>query len=384
MGRASRRKQDQRAAIGRRPDGAELIVARLRDHTASVEDAYPRAWEQLATLRRRSDTTSWPTWCWLPLAAAHAVVTTAAAPAPQTIASPLAPPDMAGVAVVGALGAWRQTKTIYRFDPDLYRALLDTQLADRLPPQAFYRLPEWCPYIALPQPNPVGRGFFAHLEWDLNTQRPELRLLCDRDPAPLAPLILYLDRPTISESLTDVLATTLANAADPSTAHDIHSHGDLSVQAQWAARARQAGVPDDLITQALTAVRDTLHAACSTLLYLCAEDRDIVNPDEPPDQASWTSTPPGPAAKPRVWEVGWRLGAALRIARARTPTQTGEGGSPRPHIRRAHWHHYWTGPRNTPDERRLTLKWLAPIPVNLTDPDQLVPTIHNIAGADRA
>ena len=36
---------------------------------------------------------------------------------------------------------------------------------------------------------------------------------------------------------------------------------------------------------------------------------------------------------------------------------------PRPHWRRAHWHSYWTGPRD--GERIARLKWIPPIPVGL-------------------
>ncbi|EMO24671.1 hypothetical protein LEP1GSC170_1243 [Leptospira interrogans serovar Bataviae str. HAI135] len=32
-----------------------------------------------------------------------------------------------------------------------------------------------------------------------------------------------------------------------------------------------------------------------------------------------------------------------------------------PHIRRAHWHHFWAGSN---EERKLILRWLPPIPVN--------------------
>ncbi|MFM2415427.1 MAG: hypothetical protein RL385_150 [Pseudomonadota bacterium] len=52
----------------------------------------------------------------------------------------------------------------------------------------------------------------------------------------------------------------------------------------------------------------------------------------------------------------------LDLARARlreTDEPTG-GGPPRaPHLRRAHWHRFWTGPRD--GERAIRLRWLSPI-----------------------
>lgn len=52
--------------------------------------------------------------------------------------------------------------------------------------------------------------------------------------------------------------------------------------------------------------------------------------------------------------------------------------SPSPHIRRAHWHSYWMGPRQEghPD-RKPVLKWLPPIPVAM-DKGDIVPTIHSV------
>src|SRR5271157_6628010 len=60
-------------------------------------------------------------------------------------------------------------------------------------------------------------------------------------------------------------------------------------------------------------------------------------------------------------------GAALRQALSEhEPSEpTGTHASPRPHIRRAHWHSFWVGKKDQPDARSVTLKWLPPIPVNV-------------------
>ena len=46
----------------------------------------------------------------------------------------------------------------------------------------------------------------------------------------------------------------------------------------------------------------------------------------------------------------------------------------RPHTRRGHWHHYWTG---TKDNRKLILKWTAPIFVGGSS-DNIITTINKI------
>lgn len=85
-----------------------------------------------------------------------------------------------------------------------------------------------------------------------------------------------------------------------------------------------------------------------------------------------------PADRIQQWTVAWRIGAALAAAerrereppaRAGTPT----GRSPKPHLRRAHWHLYWTGPGRA--EPRV--KWLPPIPVNVAAHEP-VATVHEV------
>jgi len=71
-------------------------------------------------------------------------------------------------------------------------------------------------------------------------------------------------------------------------------------------------------------------------------------------------------SKAHVYEVGFRLGSELReyqkyVAEHSKP----KGGKKRPHIRRAHWHRFWTGPRN--GERKINIKWIPPVFVGIKD-----------------
>jgi hypothetical protein len=86
------------------------------------------------------------------------------------------------------------------------------------------------------------------------------------------------------------------------------------------------------------------------------------------------------AEKPVAWDVAYRLGAAIRHAREAPKCEPGEGthASPRAHVRRAHWHAFWTGPKAQPEERKLILHWLPPIPVNVDD-SGVIPTVHPVA-----
>ena len=77
------------------------------------------------------------------------------------------------------------------------------------------------------------------------------------------------------------------------------------------------------------------------------------------------------------WDVGFRIGAALRLAQS-SPDQKGElgGSGVRPHIRRAHWHGFWHGPRE--GTRSFKLKWIPPIPVKVDDLDAIPAAIRKV------
>lgn len=40
---------------------------------------------------------------------------------------------------------------------------------------------------------------------------------------------------------------------------------------------------------------------------------------------------------------------------------------PRPHVRRAHWHGFWSGPRKSEKQRTFSVQWLPPIAVAMVD-----------------
>lgn len=112
------------------------------------------------------------------------------------------------IALMSALYAWRWCRSVYLFEPALMSRLL-TQVPDALTLVDVETLPEWCVYVY-----EAGAGLWMHLEHDMNTGRPELRLLMDvpGEPAPL-PVAVYLHRETITESIGDFRATIMANLA---------------------------------------------------------------------------------------------------------------------------------------------------------------------------
>ena len=83
----------------------------------------------------------------------------------------------------------------------------------------------------------------------------------------------------------------------------------------------------------------------------------------------------------QIWNVGVRIGATIREYLQKTgQDECASGRTLRPHIRRAHWHGYWTGPRNDPEHKKYIHKWIPAIPVNVTPADngELPAVVRNI------
>ncbi len=327
-----------------------MNIPRPKQHLIAAGKLYEGAWRQYDAFRQdrgRDGLADWPEWCYCPMAGAYAIVSGGG--------SHRVPVDRIGdVARLAAIAAWRVTQGIYRFDEVLLGHLLDTPLTGDLPCEVLHRLPEWCVYIETPGRTWYGQpmhGFFAHLEYDTNTSRDELRLLIDAEDD-LVPVPIHLGPWPLQEAV--------ARAIDVSRVH-----------ATAIGMTIPAAVQRD--------ISSTAEPLISLLLYLCADEAEVGDGATRPDFPKAKRTKLGwrlfPADKPTVWDVGVRLGAALRKAQERLRSD-GEGthARPRAHIRRAHWHTYRVGAGRS--DRRL--KWLPPIAVNVEDDADLPAVVRPV------
>lgn len=320
---------------------------------AEMSRRMPTVWEQIKYFRKGKgkDLPDWPDWCYVPIAGGYAIAT-AGGPPNANLFDPLLSP-----ASITALAAWRVSQGVYRFDADLFNSLVAQPLESRLPCEAFKRLPEWCVYIetyGLPFLDVRTEGFFAHLEWDANDGRIELRLLIVPEERPNIALALHLGDWTLEEGLRR-----------------------MRVEAEKHAGA----FPQFEKTHA-----DAIVPLLQLLLYLCADNADMpVRPEHPSTRTRMSGQVDVPRDV-RLWTVGERIGAGIRRYRNEHAQQQDDGAEsavrkdgfrhgPRPHVRRAHWHHFWTGPKT--GERKLVLRWLPPIPVKYTEVDGPV-VIHKV------
>ena len=252
--------------------------------------------------------------------------------------------------VVAALSAWRSTQGIYRFAPALLDALLATPVTGEIPREVLHRIPEWCVYLEIER---EINGWHVHGAWAY---------------------LDLLERPHDSGALTEALRLVILHGGnDECLTYTIPLPDTVDAS---VARAT-FWAPADYAAPSLEHVGSVIEPIVSLLLYVGSTNAEIRDPKTP------SRTPSRPkvqvdkhgrsrwyaAQQATIWETGTRLGAALDAAKARTtsPTSSPTGRTVRPHVRRAHWHHVWIGPRDDSQKRRLELKWWSPILVNFGD-----------------
>lgn len=356
MGKASSAKRDRR--LGKpfsgprdRPgrDEAAFLVARSEDKERWLEAIAPDVWERLDAVRdvHRGE---WPDYCLLSIESVGEAL--------SDVLSHLAETDVLAAHQVhveaSCIYPWRWGRQIVRVDPDLADALAATPLEVDLPAEVLTRLPAWGLYVS--QPRGRVRGAWMWLAWEEITRRANLCMLIDEKPNSTRPVLLPLGVGGLRAAIDDQLA-------------------------EIRAQAKRDAVPDELAEHVFIKADEAFFAdlapLVATALYLCSTDPDIVT-------ASSTKAPrpkpAGPVQQPRVWEMGWRLGAQLRQARSPRPDSVsdapGQHRALTPHMRVAHWHHYWTGPLD--GERVLVLRWLHPIMVAVPPGSKPPTTIRSV------
>lgn len=260
------------------------------------------------------------------------------------------------------LASWRMTQGIYRIDPTLYAALIDTPVSGDIPADVLLYLPEWCVYVETPGMTvPVRVGAPADV----------LGLWYWLDVTPGRDMILCIGIDTGRRPPLIVQHVPLVGTIDEAIAATLHEWEDA------ISRGNAANAPPQ---EYAAAARAWLPGPLSLILYLCSTAAEISGPVGNPEAKHTRrhGTRLYPAAGVTPHDVGVRLGAALRHAQqAVNDLSDGDGRHHvAPHVRRAHWATYWTGPKSSP--QKPTLKWLPPIAVGVEDFDALPSVIHPV------
>lgn len=288
-----------------------------------------------------------------------------------------------------ALLRWRLTKGVYAFDRDVFAALAAMPLEGELPVDLFFRLPERCVYIETPPGAALSGdhagmlGFFAYLGRDELRRVTELVFAPDFGDGALRGYSVDLTSSTLDGCLARWRATLLA------------SNGALDLIERTAGKAARGRLEDPEAAREDRAREVAfLGPFVSLVLYLCARNSEVDaadgsagRPRDPvPRRAKKGKRKVFAAQGVSRWDVAWREGARLcerrRAETERRAAGTGAGRGVGAHWRRAHWHGYWTGPRDEPEGREFVLKWLPPVPVNFRpgEEDDLPAVVRRVGG----
>ncbi|CAH2603475.1 conserved protein of unknown function [Rhodovastum atsumiense] len=278
---------------------------------------------------------NWPDWCVLPMAGWLAISMherlSGSGPTSQ---------ELADLQQLAAIGAWRYSQGVYRIDPDLQAALTETVVKGPIPSEVLYRLPEWSSYVEPGAQLKYGPftilGFWVYLEWDVNQRRPELRFLLDVG-SEVMPVILHIGDWTVTEAVDRAVVEMRRN--------DPFFPADAVLAETWS---------------------EWVNPLVSIVLYLCSGEPEIDNVHQPghrPGNPAPKRTRDGmrlfPADRVSYFDVGARIGQRLRQTREWDGAGANLGKPRRPHLRRAHWHGYWRGPRTNPTA--FIYHWIPPV-----------------------
>jgi hypothetical protein len=280
---------------------------------------------------------------------------------------------------VQALASWRPTQGIYRLDPDFAMELCRTDNLGELPIEILKQSPEWCVYIEFPENitnEAVADASNSSLPPDLDTNY--IRVGC----------LVRFDRVNGQEYLCFNMAITGFIIGDLPA---LQITPGMQLKDAISDSRYKAWGGDTLLGVDNKAIRHAraaywLQKFLNAYIYICSANADMLcrrtglRPSRPQPKVVRGVARYFPPDRPEIYECGYRIGAVIRKAKearteeirkhsANTGVTPGQHASPVPHLRRAHWHRYWTGPRanptkDQPTDRRIIVKWLHPILVN--------------------
>lgn len=270
-------------------------------------------------------------------------------PSTELLDHPAALHHLADIFVIEALIPWRYTQTIYQFNAQLAAALLDSPLDDDTPTSLFHNLPSYSIYIQAPGLTAFGARM--HGFWVTPIYSPSVPT--DRTVL----YILYNTAHTLGEHEGYAVSLDVGK-----TIHDYTPATVLGLQS-----------PTISLTPKELKRRHDAAKCLQLLMYICSIEPDITPP--PPIQIDTQLKIVRPKKRglrllppdqPSIHKVGNHIDLPTAPEPTLATRNHGRGTPKRPHVRRGHWHRYWTGPRDGNQTLRTT--WLPPTLINIDRP----------------
>lgn len=331
----------------------------------ALTSLYPIIWKEMEEFHNMNGTSSyanWPDWCYAPIEAALTIASDG------NDLSRLSPKAVGAVVscsqLISVLAPWRLSKEVYIVDESIKDLLFEQKDDIKIPVDILLHLPYQCFYVELPNTYFDGEkihGFFVSLDYNIKLKERDLKLTFLSDKEDVFSYPIDLDAGTIEDSIKK-LNKQLIEYAKGNKKFEEYAKADPAADNTTIVFIKQI---------------------MQVVLYILAQNAEIA-----PDEEQSTITKRGNAIKDkyseiRKWDVGFRTGATIRAYEEKGKSENakeksdGTHASPRPHMRRGHWHHFWTGAKNDETNRKLVLKWVAPTAVATNQEDSPV-VFHKI------
>lgn len=325
-----------------------------------VANKYQDCWNIVEDFRNDSTLPWWDKRCYIPIAAGLAIA---------------ADGDMSKKAIwnssleadlIVATAAWRLHKQVYLFDPAMEKVLINQADQNlKIPIDILNKIPFFCVYIETTTMEDMD-GFFVHFESDTNTGELELRFLIVLKDGDIFPIPFHL-----------IEGGTIADG--------INASFEKANENQRMLHTNKYEIDD-----AKDYARDLCCKLLQLVLYVCSKNKEMI---EDPVQKKITRQPKSfqfikdKYREVQRWNFGEKSGDFIRkfykthdfeeevkkkneTNITNNPKRSKTNGTPkRPHLRKAHWHHYWIGSDNK-ENRTLELKWMAPMFIHKDDVDE--------------
>jgi len=258
---------------------------------------------------------------------------------------------------LSALWLWNRSLKVFDFDKYLSSELSTNVNLSDIPVDRFYRLPVPCPFIVFPIPELDIFGFFAYVDRSFETD--EMRF-------------------TVLSSDGSWHSPYWFNMKYDNALKGFYNQVEEDKKTDWFAElSRNANPAQD---ENVKYDPSLLPVFANFAMYLTAD-----NIDSQPRQATVKKAQGKPVyisnQSPEINNVGYRIGEAYNryVERSKYENNAEQVNSDRkmpPHIRKAHWHTFFKGPKG--ENRQIVVHWLSAISVNFNLNENVVPTIHDV------
>lgn len=248
-----------------------------------------------------------------------------------------------GSMILTNIATWRYTKTLYNFNAEIQEQLLKSEFKGDLPVELLERLPEYCVCIKLAQPIELPM-----LDYQKGIDH------------------IFVSLNKMGDNKKSLIVTTYSSNNCTWGNVWLELNKEIKMYHNEDLLEHIVGKFDKKdIERTSKNYERTIRQVLPYILYIISDKPDIqgINKEEHKAVNVQEVHKKGevrlfPANKVTEWNVGNNIAEKIK----QYCSSASNGGTVRPHIRRGHWHTYWTGSRSGKQEP--VIHWLFPMLVN--------------------